>query len=188
MKTTILQGSARKKGNTARVLSWVEKELISLGHDVETIYLNSLNLNGCMGCAKCKEKPDTIGCIQKDDVPEILGKMVNSQLVIFSSPLYFWGFAAQIKAVIDRTYSLYTNYHQPDHASLVSGQRQALLVTGAGPYENNAEGVFAAFGRMQNPHRAVNAGELYIGSCTTPDKLNDSVQQQAIEFARKIVA
>jgi multimeric flavodoxin WrbA len=188
MKITILQGSARKKGNTARVLSWVEKELVSLDHEVEMIYLNSLNLNGCMGCAKCKEKPDTIGCIQKDDVPEILGKMVNSQLVIFASPLYFWGFAAQIKAVIDRTYSLYINYHQPGHASLVAGQRQALLVTGAGPYENNAEGVFAAFGRMQNPHRAVNAGELYIGSCTTPDQLNDSVQQQAIEFARKIVA
>ena len=187
MKITILQGSARKKGNTARVIGWVEEELVSLGHEVETIYLNSQNLHGCMGCAKCKEKPDTIGCIQKDDVPEILGKMVSSQLVIFTSPLYFWGFTAQIKAVIDRTYSLYTNYHQPGHASLVAVQRQALLVTGAGPYEDNAEGVFTAFRRMQNPHRAINAGELYIGSCTTPDKLNDLVQQQAIEFAREIV-
>ncbi|MCD4676971.1 MAG: flavodoxin family protein [Desulfobacula sp.] len=188
MNITILQGSARKKGNTARVLGWVEEELVSLGHEVDSIYLNSKNLNGCMGCAKCKEKPDTIGCVQKDDVPEILGKMIGSQLVIFSSPLYFWGFTAQIKAVIDRTYSLYTNYHQPGHASLVKGQRQALLVTGAGPYEDNAEGVFTAFRRMQNPHRAINSGELYIGSCTSPDKLNDSVQQQAIEFARKIVS
>ncbi len=187
MKVTILQGSARKKGNTARVIGWVEEELLSQGHEVENIYLNSQSLNGCMGCAKCKEKPDTIGCIQKDDVPEILGKIVSSQLVIFASPLYFWGVSAQIKAVIDRTYSLYTNYHQPDHASLVQGQRQALLVTGAGPFEDNAEGVFTAFGRMQNPHRATNAGELYIGSCTTPDKLNDSVQKQAVEFARKIV-
>lgn len=94
----------------------------------------------------------------------------------------------QIKAVIDRTYSLYTHFHQPGHASLVSGQRQALLVTGAGPYEDNAEGVFAAFRRMQTPHKAINTGELFVGSCTTPDKLNDSVQQQGIEFARKIVA
>ncbi|MBW2654121.1 MAG: flavodoxin family protein [Deltaproteobacteria bacterium] len=188
MKITILQGSARKRGNTARVLSWIEDELVSMRHEVETIYLNSKNLHGCMGCAKCKEKPDVIGCVQKDDVPEILEKMIQSQVVIFSSPLYFWGLTAQIKAVIDRTYSLYTNYHQPGHASLIKGQRQALLVTGAGPYENNAEGVFAAFGRMQNPHMAINAGELYIGSCTTPDQLNDSVQQKAIEFARKIVA
>ncbi|MCP3872561.1 MAG: flavodoxin family protein [Desulfobacteraceae bacterium] len=188
MKITILQGSARKKGNTARASNWIEQELTSLGHEVDTIYLHSKNLKGCMGCAKCKEKPDTIGCVQKDDMPKILGKIVRSQLVVFASPLYFWGFTAQIKAVIDRTYSLYINYHQPGHASLVDGQKQALLVTGAGPYEDNAEGVFTAFRRMQKPHKAINVGELFIGSCTTPDKLDDSVQDQAIEFAGKIVA
>ena len=188
MKITILQGSARKKGNTARVLSWAEQELVLMGHEVDIIRLASQRLNGCLGCAKCKETPDKVGCIQKDDVPEILGKMVSSQVVVFASPVYFWGVTAQLKAVIDRTYSLYTNYHQPDHASLVAGQRQALILTGAGPYENNAEGIFEAFRRMQNPHKAVNAGELFIGSCTSPDKLPPSVQQQTIEFARKIVA
>jgi len=188
MNVTILQGSARKNGNTAKLAGWVEKELISLGHDASTIYLNSKNLKGCLGCAKCKEKPDTIGCIQKDDVLEILDQMVNSQLVVFASPLYFWGFTAQIKTVIDRTYSLYTNFHQPGHASLIEGQRQALLVTGGGIFDDNAEGVFKAFERMQNPHKAMNAGDLFVGSCTTPDQFSDSVQQQAVEFARKIVS
>ena len=47
MKVTILQGSARKKGNTARVLTWVEEELIGLGHEVDSIYLHSKNLKGC---------------------------------------------------------------------------------------------------------------------------------------------
>ncbi len=75
----------------------------------------------------------------------------------------------------------------PSHAFLIEGQRQALVVTGAGPYENNTEGVFEAFRRMQNPHKSINAGELFIGSCTSPDKLDDSVRLQAVEFARKIV-
>ena len=185
MKITILQGSAREKGNTARVLTWVEKELVDLGHDVDSIYLHSKNLKGCLGCGKCKEKSDSIGCVQKDDVPEVLEKMINSQLVIFSSPLYFWGFSAQIKTIIDRTYGLYTK--EPEHTSLVDGQRQALIATGAGAYDDNAEGMIAAFGRMQKYHKAINAGELFIGSCTTPDALDDSVQQKAIEFARKIV-
>ena len=185
MKITILQGSARKKGNTARVLTWAEKELINLGHDVDSIYLHPKNLKGCLGCGKCKEKSDSIGCVQKDDVPEVLEKMINSQLVIFSSPLYFWGFSSQIKTIIDRTYSLYTK--EPEHTSLVDGQRQALIATGAGAYDDNAEGMIAAFGRMQKYHKAVNAGELFVGSCTTPDALDDSVQQKAIEFARKIV-
>jgi multimeric flavodoxin WrbA len=186
MKIIALQGSPRKKGNTAKVLSWVEEELMALGHDVETIFLNSKNLKGCLACGKCKEKPDAVGCIQKDDIPEILVKMTKAELVIFASPLYFWGVSAQLKTVIDRTYSLYVDYHQPGHASLVDGQRQALLVTGAGPYENNAEAAFTAFGRIQSPHKAVNAGELFIGSCSTPDKLDDSIKDKAVAFAQKI--
>ena len=142
MKIITLQGSPRKKGNTATVLSWVEQELIALDHEVESIFLSTKNLKGCLACGKCKEKPDTVGCIQKDDIPEILEKMIQAELVIFASPLYFWGVSAQLKTVIDRTYSLYVDYHQPGHTSLVDGQRQALLVTGAGPYENNAEAAF----------------------------------------------
>ncbi len=188
MKVIILQGSARKEGNTAKVLGWVEKELTNMGHEVDSVYLHSKNLKGCMGCGKCKEKTDKIGCVQKDDMPDILEQMINSKLVIFSSPLYFWGVSAQLKAVIDRTYSLYTNANLPNHASLVDGQRQALITTGAGPYENNAEGMVTAFGRMQKYHKAINVGELFIGSCTTPDALGDSVQQQAVEFAKKIVS
>jgi NAD(P)H-dependent FMN reductase len=109
-----------------------------------------------------------------------------AELVIFASPLYFWGVSAQLKTVIDRTYSLYVDYHQPGHASLVDGQRQALLVTGAGPYENNAEAAFTAFGRIQSPHKAINAGTLFIGSCSTPDKLDDSIKEKAATFAHKI--
>ena len=187
MKIITLQGSPRKKGNTAKVLSWVEEELIALDHDVEFIFLNTKNLKGCLACGKCKEKPNTVGCIQKDDIPEILEKMTKAELVIFASPLYFWGVSAQLKTVIDRTYSLYVDYHQPSHASLVDGQRQALLVTGAGPYEKNAEATFTAFGRLQSPHKAVNAGELFIGSCTTPDKLGEGTKDKAVAFARQII-
>ncbi len=186
MKITILQGSARKKGNTAKVTGWVEQELTDLGHEVNSVYLHPKNLKGCMGCGKCKDKTDSIGCVQKDDVPEILEQMIHSQLVIFSSPLYFWGFSAQIKAVIDRTYGLYTK--EPEHTSLVEGQHQALIATGAGPYEENAEGMVDAFGRMQKYHKAINAGALFIDSCTTPDEMDDSIRQKAVNFARKIVA
>ncbi|WP_457551179.1 flavodoxin family protein [Desulfobacula sp.] len=188
MKVVTLQGSPRKKGNTAKVLGWVEDELKALGHEVTSIYLNSKNIKGCLACGKCKEEPEKIGCVQKDDAPKILEKMVDVQLVIYASPLYFWGFTAQIKALIDRTYSLYTNYHEPNHASLVDGLRQALLVTGAGPFENNAEGVFTAFDRMQAPHKAIKAGELFIGKCTTADQMDESIKDKALEFAHKIVS
>ncbi|MCP4020346.1 MAG: flavodoxin family protein [Desulfobacteraceae bacterium] len=188
MKVLILHGSPRKKGNTAKVISFVADELVGLGHETETVFLSSKNLNGCLSCGKCKEVIDDIGCVQQDDILEILQKMVRSQLVIYASPLYFWGVSAQLKTIIDRTYSLYTQYHAPDHASLVDGQRQALLVTGGGSYEDNAEAAFTAFNRLQKPHKAIKAGELFIGGCTTPAQLDDAVKEKAIEFAKKITA
>lgn len=188
MKVLTLHGGARKKGNTATAASIVEAELISLGNEIESIFLFEKNIKACLACGKCKEEPDSVSCIQKDDATEILEKMATADLVLFTSPLYFWGLAGPLKTFIDRTFSLYTDYHKPTHASLVDGQRQALLITGGGPYENNAEPVFTAFTRLQNPHKAVKAGELFIEKCTTPEKLIEDQTEQLKLFASKIVA
>lgn len=188
MNIIMLHGGARRKGNTASIAKWVEDELTSLGHQVESITLFNKEIRPCLACMKCKKSSDTIGCVQKDDAPEILGKMVAADLVIFTSPLYFWGLAGPLKTLIDRTYSLYVDYHQPTHSSLVEGQRQALLVTGGGPYENNAEAVFFAFDRLQKPHKAIKAGELYIGRCSSPENLGSNEEEQARSFAQNIVS
>lgn len=181
MKVTLLQGGAKKKGNTALVLRYIEDELTQLGHEISTIYLHDKNLKGCIGCALCKSKPDTIGCIQDDDMEEVLQEMVTSQAVIFSSPLYFWGVNSQLKSVIDRSYSLYTK-----DKSLVEGQYQGLVVTGHGEFEDNAEEVFTTFARIQSYHKSIYAGELYISGCGSPLDLPESVEKRARAFARSI--
>jgi multimeric flavodoxin WrbA len=188
MYIIMLHGGARKKGNTATAAGWVEEELSAQGHTIESIYLFDKNIKGCLACAKCKDTPDKVACVQKDDAVEILDRMVASDLVIFTSPLYFWGLAGPLKTFIDRTYSLYVDYHKPTHVSLVEGQRQALLVTGGGPYENNAEAVFFAFNRLQAPHKAVKAGEIYLGKCTSPEKIDAATKERVLAFAREIVS
>ncbi|TKB11607.1 flavodoxin family protein [Desulforhopalus sp. IMCC35007] len=187
MKILTLHGGARKTGNTATAARIVEDKLRSMGHEIESIFLFDKNIKACLACGKCKEKPESVACVQKDDASDILEKMVTTDLVLFTSPLYFWGLAGPLKTMIDRTFSLYTDYHKPTHASLVEGQRQALLVTGGGPYENNAEPVFTAFNRLQSPHKAINAGELFIEKCTTPEKLEAEQTEQLLLFAGKIV-
>ena len=187
MKVVTLLGSAKKKGNTATALGWVENELRSLGHDVESIYLNAKTINGCLGCAKCKEKPNERGCIQNDDAAAILEKIIAADLTIFTTPLYFWGVTSQLKSIIDRSWSLVTNYNQPNHKSLIEGKRQALLVTGGGGYDNNAEPVFIAFEKLIKFYRGIKIGELFLGSCKTPETMDTKKKEQAIEFARKIV-
>jgi len=180
-------GSARKKGNTATVLGWVEEELRSLGHSVERINLASKKISGCLGCAKCRRFPDRLGCVQEDDAPAILERQLSADAVIYASPLYFWGFSAQMKALIDRGYCLVREYGLPGHASLVEGQRQALLVTAADAYENNAELVVTSFRRIVDYAKARLAGELVVGNCTSPAELSQEVRERARRLARELV-
>ena len=187
MQITSLLGSAKKKGNTATVLGWVENELQSLGHDVERIYLNNKSIGGCLGCAKCRENPAEIACVQKDDAIDIMEQMISSDVILFASPIYFWSFSAQIKALIDRGYSLVTNYHKPGHTSLLKGKRIGLLVTGADAYEDNAEGMFIAFDRIVDFFLAKKSGELYVGDCSVPADLSEEIKERALELARSLV-
>jgi multimeric flavodoxin WrbA len=188
MKITTLLGSAKKKGNTATVLGWINNELESLGHDVEGIYLNNKSIGGCLGCAKCREYPDEIACVQKDDAIDIMEKMIASDAVIYASPIYFWGFSAQLKALIDRGYSLVTNYHKPGHTSLMEGKRLGLLVTGADGYEDNAESMFSAFDRIVGFLLAQKTAELYVGECSVPDQIPEDVKKAALELAHALIS
>lgn len=184
MKIVTLAGSARTKGNTATVLGWIEDELTSMGHEVERVNLAKKEIKGCLGCAKCKENPNEIACVQKDDAEEVLQKMIGADVTVFSSPAYFWGFTAQVKALMDRSWSLVTNYHQPDHASLIEGKRLGLLVTGGGMYDNNVEPLFTAFTRLLKFYKSENAGELFIGKCTIDGNIPDDAKEKAVEFAK----
>ena len=187
MQITTILGSARKKGNTATVLGWVEDEMRSMGHDVARIYLNNKTINGCLGCEKCGQKPDEIGCVQKDDAIDIMEQMVSTDVILFASPIYFWGFSAQFKALIDRGYSLVTQYQTPGHTSLLEGKRIGLLVTGEDPYEQNAEGMFAVFNRLVDYYIARNFGELYVGECGGPADLPGEIKDKALGLARSLV-
>lgn len=71
----------------------------SAGHTCEIIDVCRANIHPCFGCVRCGyEGP----CVQKDDVGTIRGKLLSSDMVVFATPLYYYGMTAQLKAVVDR--------------------------------------------------------------------------------------
>jgi len=187
MKVLSIFGGPRKNGNTARVLSWVEAELTGLGHEVERINVVENHVAGCLGCANCQQYPDEPGCVQRDDALSIFEKMISSEVTIFSCPLYCWGFPAQLKVLIDRHFCLVTGYGAGQPKSLIQGRGTVLLVTCAGPVENNADLIIETFQRFSNYLLARPVGDLVVPFCTTPDALDDDIRSQALELARKII-
>lgn len=181
MKITTILGSPRKKGNTAKVLGMVE-EYVAQEHDIDRINITEYKVNGCLGCGACQKKTDEPGCVQKDDAMSLFERMMGADVVIYSSPLYCWGFSAQMKALIDRHFCLVKNYGSPDFKSFIKGKRTALLVTCGGPIEDNADLIRELFNRLNLYAKSDVIGKYILPFCTTPDELGE----EAAEIAKKM--
>lgn len=102
-KILIILGGGRKKGNTAQLVDAFMKGAMEAGHATELISLNQLQVNGCIGCNACRYgKP----CVQKDDFNSLVPKILEADLLVFASPLYFWTISSKIKAFIERFYCI----------------------------------------------------------------------------------
>ena len=187
MKVMTILGSPKKKGNTAKVLGWLEEELEAQGNQVSRTNIIDREVRGCLGCLACQEKPDEPGCVQEDDTMAIFEEMMAADAVVYATPLYCWGFSSQMKALIDRHNCLATGYRTPDYKSVVEGKRTALLVTCDGPVENNADLIQECFSRLNDYVKAIVVGKYVVpGWYTEPDSVLDKAKDTAKRIASDI--
>lgn len=187
MKITTVFGSPRKKGNTAKVLGLFEDIVKNQGHEIDRINITSYNLKGCLGCNKCQTTDSEPACIQKDDMLSLFDRIMATDVIVNASPLYCWGFTAQMKPFIDRQYCLVKHYDTPEHYSFIKGKREALLVTCADPIENNADLIPIVFQRKCDFTESEAIGKYILPSCTTPDALGDRANKLAEKMAKDIL-
>ncbi len=107
-KVLILSASPRKGGNSDTLCDEFMKGAKEVGHDVEKIFLRDKKINYCTGCGLCNEN-GYIACSQKDDAPEVLEKMVQADVIVMATPVYFYTMNGQLKTLIDRCCSRYTS-------------------------------------------------------------------------------
>ncbi|NOG54689.1 MAG: hypothetical protein HND57_10250 [Planctomycetes bacterium] len=124
-----------------------------------------------------------------DETDAILDAIVNADLCVLATPLFCWTFSALLMQLIERMTTLVTGYGTPSHDSQVKDKGFALLVTAAGPIENNAELLPVAFDRLCEFSLAKNAGHLVIPLCSNPEALADNADArgQAEHFAASLL-
>lgn len=103
-KVLILSGSPRKSGNSDTLCDAFLKGAQAAGHSVEKIRLSEQKINYCLGCGVCNR---THQCIQKDDMKDILNRMVEADVIVMATPVYFYTMDGQMKTLIDRTVPRY---------------------------------------------------------------------------------
>ncbi len=100
-KVLILSGSPRLGGNSDTLCDQFLKGAQEAGNEVEKIFVAGKKIGYCRGCYYCNDHSGE--CCIKDDMAEVLQKMLNADVIVLSSPVYFYSISAQLKAVIDRT-------------------------------------------------------------------------------------
>lgn len=117
-KVLVLSSSPRKGGNSELLCDQFINGSQETGHQVEKVFLKDKKINYCTGCGTCINGSKS--CPQKDDMAEVLEKMVSSEVIVMATPVYFYTMSAQMKTLIDRTCARYTEINNKEFYFIVS--------------------------------------------------------------------
>ncbi len=176
MKVLIISSSPRKDGNSDVLCDRFAKGASEAGHEVEKVTLRGKKIAPCMACYACME---THICAIKDDMEEIFPKLVEADIIVLASPVYFYSASAQMKAMIDRCLV--------DHKRIARKQFY-FIVTAADPQHEAAEGTLMAMrGFIRCLPDAQEKGVVYgMGTWDKGDVFRHPSYGQAYEMGKGV--
>lgn len=150
-KVLILSGSPRKEGNSDILCDEFSRGATEAGNMVEKIRVAEKNIGYCRACYYCRDHRGE--CVVRDDMAEVLQKMIDADVIVLASPVYFYSVDAQLKALIDRTVARWLE---------VKDKEFYYIVTCADEERESAETTLACFrGYADCVEGAVEKGVIY---------------------------
>lgn len=105
-KVFIISSSLRTDSNSELLAKSFAKGAEEAGNKVEMISLKDKKIAFCKGCLACQANKSG-RCIIKDDANAIAQKMAKADVIVFASPIYYYGLSGQLKTLLDRANGLY---------------------------------------------------------------------------------
>ena len=176
-KVLILSGSPRKGGNSDLLCSEFARGTQESGNEVEIIRVAAKKIAPCSGCYFCRAHGGQ--CAHQDDMAEVLQKMIDADVIVLASPVYFYSIDAQLKAVIDRTVARWLEVKNKDFYYIVTMADECI---------SSADTTLACFrGYAECVEGAVEKGVI-IGSgvCEAGTIRSTPAMAQAYEMGRKV--
>ena len=105
MKRVIVISTSLRRGSNSDMLAEKFAEgARSAGNDVEKISLVGKEIQFCKGCFGCQKLGK---CVIKDDVNDIMAKVLVADVVVWATPIYYYEMSGQMKTLIDRMNAMY---------------------------------------------------------------------------------
>ena len=149
----IISTSLRNHSNSDMLADSFMNGVKEAGHTVEKISLRGKKIAFCNGCLTCQ---NTQKCVIQDDAVEIAEKMRKADIIVFATPIYYYGISGQMKTLLDRANPLFSSDY--------SFSKIYLLTTAA---ENNAD----------VPQKSINSLQGWI-DCFEKAKLSLQIKSQ----------
>jgi multimeric flavodoxin WrbA len=173
----VLSSSPRRGGNSDLLCDQFVNGANEAGHHAEKIFLKDKKINYCTGCGTCLngKKP----CPQKDDMAEILVKMIGADVIVMATPVYFYTMCGQMKTLIDRCCSRYTE---------ITNKELYFIVTAADARKQAMERTLEEFrGFMSCLDGAKEKGVIYgVGAWNIGDIKGKPAMEEAFEAGNRI--
>lgn len=128
MQVLGIMGSPRVKGNTDLLLDEVLKGAESEGAEVEKLVVDNLSISPCKEYNGCLRDGN---CVIRDDMDDVYRKLLEADVVIVASPMFFYGVPSQLKALIDRCQALWARRYVLKQEPPDLGRKGAFLGVGA---------------------------------------------------------
>lgn len=176
-KIVVLSGSPRKGGNSELLCDQFIRGAKETENQVEKIVICDKRINYCTACDACQGNGGR--CVQKDDMAEILDKMISADVLVMATPVYFYTMNAQMKTLIDRTYARYT---------AVSNKEMYFIMTAAVGNKDLLERTLESFrGFTACLSGANEKGVIYgTGAWSKGDIKKSSAMDQAYEMGKNV--
>lgn len=112
-KVLVISSSPRRGGNSDILCDRFVAGANETGNKAEKIFLKDKKIGYCTGCGACNANSKK-GCSQNDDMAEILPKIINADVIVMATPVYFYTMCGQMKTFIDRLCSCYTKINDKE--------------------------------------------------------------------------
>ena len=149
-----INGSPRKKWNTATLLTHALEGAASQGADTELVHLYDLDFKGCISCFACKfiDSPNNGRCAVKDGLSPLLKNIEDdADAIILGSPIYFGSMTGEMRSFMERLLFAPLVYTNPPRSAFPRKIRTGIIYTMNVPEEMIAE---RGYGSMFNSTEA----------------------------------
>ena len=158
MKILVILSSPHKKGSSNLLADNFIRGAREAGHEVSVFDVAHGDFSPCMGCDYCGMSGP---CCIKDDMTELREKILNTDMMVFVTPLYYFGFSAQLKTVIDRFYSFNGKLTQ-------RGLKTALIVAAWDSNDWTMKDIKAHYETLSNYLNFKDVGQMLGTGCGMP--------------------